>query len=181
MKIKLNHIIIALLVLVILPSCYNAKKAQKQVNKALLEYPEKVATIARDAFPCITIASDTVRVTDTLFDFIDCPEAPGPEYIRDTVVISGVKTVTVKVPGKTQVKTVTVTQRIEDSAKIKLLTMDIAALVSVNADQGQTIVKQDKKISRKNKENWIWRIIAIVLIIWQAYKIYRNLTTIKVR
>lgn len=165
----------------LLTGCYNAKKAQKQVNKALLEYPDKVATIARDAFPCITTASDTVTVTDTLLDFIDCPESPGPEYVRDTLIIGEMRTVTVKVPGKTQVKTVTVTQRIEDSAKIKLLTMDIAALVSVNADQGATIKKQDKKITRKNKELWIWRIIASVLIIWQAYKIYRNLTTIKVR
>ena len=90
-------------------------------------------------------------------------------------------TVTVKVPGKTQVKTVTVTQRIEDSAKIKLLNSAIAARDATISDQGVTIKKQDKKISRKNKENWIWRIIASVLIIWQAYKIYRNLTTIKVR
>lgn len=173
--------ILYILALLLLTGCYNAKKAQKQVNKALLEYPDKVATIARDAFPCITTASDTVTVTDTLFDFIDCPEAPGPEYVRDTVVISGIKTVTVKVPGKTQVKTVTVTQRIEDSAKIKLLNSAIAARDVTISDQGQTILKQDKKISRKNKENWIWRIIASVLIIWQAYKIYRNLTTIKVR
>ena len=170
-----------LIILLLLTGCYNAKKAQKHVNKALLEYPDKVATIARDAFPCITTASDTVTVTDTLLDFIDCPEAPGPEYVRDTVVISGVKTVTVKVPGKTQVKTVTVTQRIEDSAKIKLLNSAIAARDATISDQGATIKKQDKKISRKNKELWIWRIIASVLIIWQVIKLYTRLTTLKIR
>ena len=40
-----------LLIILLLTGCYNAKKAQKHVNKALLEYPDKVATIARDAFP----------------------------------------------------------------------------------------------------------------------------------
>ena len=170
-----------LLILLLLSGCYNAKKAQKQVNKALLEYPDKVAEIARNEFPCITTASDTVTVTDTLLDFIDCPETPGPEFTRDTVIVSGVKTVYVKVPGKVQVKTVTVTQRIEDSAKIKLLHSAIADRDATITAQGQTIVRQDKKIARKNKENWIWRIIASVLIIWQAYKIWRNLTTMKVK
>lgn len=167
--------------LLLLTGCYNAKKAQKQVNKALLEYPDKVAEIARDAFPCITTASDTVTITDTLLDFIDCPEAPGPEYVRDTVIISGVKTVTVKVPGKVQVKTKMVTVRIEDSAKIKLLNSAIAERDQQIDENKAEIKKQDKKISRKNKELWIWRIIASVLIIWQVIKIYRNLTTIKVR
>lgn len=170
-----------LIFIILLSGCYNAKKAQKQVNKALLEYPDKVATIARDAFPCITVASDTVTVTDTLLDFIDCPEAPGPEYIRDTVMIDNIQTITVKVPGKTQIKTVTVTQRVEDSAKIKLLSSAIADRDATISDQGATIKKQGKKISRKNKELWIWRIIALVLTAWQVYRIWRNVTTLKIR
>ena len=167
--------------LLLLTGCYNAKKAQKHVNKALLEYPDKVATIARDAFPCITTASDTVTITDTLLDFIDCPEAPGPEYVRDTVIISGVKTVTVKVPGKTQVKTVTVTQRIEDSAKIKLYLSVIADRDQQIESNKATILKQDKKISRKNKELWVHRSLWFLLILYGCYRIWRNLTTIKVR
>lgn len=169
-----------LIFIILLSGCYNAKKAQKQVNKALLEYPDKVATIARDAFPCITVASDTVTVTDTLLDFIDCPEAPGPEYIRDTVMTNNVKTVYVKIPGKVQVKTVTVTQRIEDSAKIKLLSSAIADRDATISDQGATIKKQGKKIARKNKELWFWRIIASVLIIWQVYRFWKNITTFKI-
>jgi hypothetical protein len=173
--------ILYILALLLLTGCYNAKKAQKQVNKALLEYPDKVATIARDAFPCITTASDTVTVTDTLFDFIDCPEAPGPEYVRDTVVISGIKTVTVKVPGKTQVKTVTVTQRIEDSAKIKLLTSAIADRDQQIDENKSEIKKQDKKISRKNKELWVHRSLWFLLILYGCYRIWRNVTTLKIR
>jgi len=170
-----------LIFIILLSGCYNAKKAQKQVNKALLEYPDKVATIARGAFPCITVASDTVTVTDTLLDFIDCPEAPGPEYVRDTVMIDNVQTITVKVPGKVQVKTVTVTQRIKDSADTYLLTKAIANRDATIADQSATIKKQSKKIVGKNKELWIWRIIAIALMVWQGIKLYKNLTTIKIR
>lgn len=170
-----------ILIILLLTGCYNAKKAQKQVNKALLEYPDKVATIARDAFPCITTASDTVTVTDTLLDFIDCPEAPGPEYIRDTVVVSGVKTVFVKVPGKVQVKTVTVTQRIEDSAKIKLLTSAISERDATISDQGATIKKQGKKIARKNKELWVHRSLLFLLILYGCYRIWRNVTTLKIK
>lgn len=170
-----------LIFIILLSGCYNAKKAQKQVNKALLEYPDKVATIARDAFPCITVASDTVTVTDTLLDFIDCPEAPGPEYIRDTVMIDNIQTITVKVPGKTQIKTVTVTQRIEDSAKIKLLSSAIADMDATISDQGATIKKQGKKISRKNKELWIYRSLLILLVLYGIYRVWRNVTTVKIR
>jgi len=170
-----------LIFIILLSGCYNAKKAQKQVNKALLEYPEKVAKVARDAFPCITTASDTVTVTDTLLDFIDCPEAPGPEFIRDTVVVDNIQTVTVRVPGKTQIKTVTVTQRIEDSAKIKLLTSAIADRDQQIDENKSEIKKQDKKISRKNKELWVHRSLWFLLILYGCYRIWRNVTTLKIR
>jgi len=181
MKIDFKTIIIALLVLVILPSCYNAKKAQKQVNKALLEYPEKVATIARDAFPCITIASDTVRVTDTLLDFIDCPEVPDPEYKRDTIVINGVKTVYVKVPAKVQVKTVTVTNKIEDSAKLKVLNKMVQDRDIIISDQSAEIKSKSATISNKNKEIWIHRGIWILIALYLIYRLWRNITTVKIK
>ena len=43
------------------------------------------------------------------------------------------------------------------------------------------IIKLQGKVSAKNKELWFWRIIAIILIAWQAWKFYRRLTTIKLR
>lgn len=166
---------------IILPSCYNAKKAQKQVNKALLEYPDKVATIARDAFPCITIASDTVRVTDTLLDFIDCPENPLPEYKRDTIVINGVKTVYVKVPAKVQVKTVIVTNKIEDSAKLKVLNKMVVDRDKIILDQSAELKSKSTKIANKNKEIWIHRGIWILLALYLIYRLWRNITTVKIK
>lgn len=170
-----------LIFIILLSGCYNAKKAQKQIDRAAVEFPDKLAVKARTLFPCITIASDTVTVTDTLLDFIDCPEFPGKEYIRDTVMIDNVKTVTVKVPGKVQVKTVTVTQRIEDSAKIKLLTSAISDRDATIADQGATIKKQNKKIVGKNKELWVHRSLWLLLILYGCYRIWRNATTLKIK
>lgn len=170
-----------ILIILLLTGCYTAKRAEKQVNKALLNHPETVAKVARDAFPCITTASDTVTVTDTLLDFIDCPEAPGPEYRRDTVIIDNIRTITVKVPVKQPVRTVTVTQRIEDSAKIKMYVYEISNRDATINDQAATIKKQDRKIGNKNKELWIWRIIAISLMIWQGIKLYMRFTTVKIK
>ncbi len=168
-------------IILLLTGCYTAKKAEKQVNKALLNHPETVAKVARDAFPCITVASDTIYQTDTLLDFIDCPEAPGPEYIRDTVTIDNIRTVTVKVPVKQPVRTVTVTQRIEDSAKIKMYVYEIDKRDATIEEQEATIKKQSRKIANKNKELWIWRIIAIALMVWQGIRLWQRMTTIKIR
>jgi hypothetical protein len=52
-------IVIALLCLVAF-SCYNAKKATKQVNKAAVSYPGLIADKAAVMFPCVPLKGDTV-------------------------------------------------------------------------------------------------------------------------
>jgi len=44
----------------LLGGCYTQNKAVKQVNKALGSYPEIVAKIALDSFPCNVIKVDTI-------------------------------------------------------------------------------------------------------------------------
>ena len=41
--------------------------------------------------------------------------------------------------------------------------------------------KLEKKIANKNKELWIWRAIAFALIAWQVVRIWKSLTTIKIK
>jgi hypothetical protein len=172
--------IFPLLSLLILVSCYNTKKAEKQVNKALLNYPDAVATIARNAFPCTTTKLDTVSVTDTIIEVAECPEQ---DYIintnHDTVWIDKVATKIIKVPIKVPVRTVTITKTIEDSAKIKLLQTSFKEMDAVIIKQNATIEAQDKKIARKNKELWIYRSLLFLLFLYMCYRLYRNLTTIK--
>ena len=49
-----------LVVAFLLGGCYTQNKAVKQVNKALGSYPEIVAKIALDSFPCNVIKVDTI-------------------------------------------------------------------------------------------------------------------------
>jgi len=41
--------------------------------------------------------------------------------------------------------------------------------------------KLENKIKNKNKELWIWRAIAFALIAWQVVRIWKSLTTIKIK
>ena len=73
----------------LLSSCYSAKKAEKDINKAKLNYPEVVAEKFADWFPCdtVTIIRDSmtfkewvneIHSFDTIIDTIrireKCPE-----------------------------------------------------------------------------------------------------------
>jgi hypothetical protein len=166
-----------LILLLLITGCYTAKKAEQQTNKALLNYPVVVAKVARDAFPCITKASDTVTRIEYEYIDVDCPDSiikteliPGDTVIRITT-----KTVRVQVPAKT----IYITKNIEDSAKIKLLVFNIEAKDKVILNQYNQIVKKDKKITAKNKELWIYRSLLLLLVLYLCFRLYKSLTTIK--
>ena len=131
----------SLLIVLLLSGCYSSKKAEKQVDKALLYHPEIVATIARNAFPCFNVKIDTI--TNDKLIYIDCPAA-----IHDSVIIKGRDTIKlnftkfVKVPYS--LPQITIYKSIEDSAKIKLLQHQIYKLTT-----NENILTY--KISNKNK------------------------------
>ena len=66
-----------LVVLLLLSSCYSQKKATDQTKRALDEYPTVVAKIARDAFPCDSIGTDStaykesLKTIDVLLEYYD--------------------------------------------------------------------------------------------------------------
>lgn len=51
--------VVVAITMLLLSSCYSAKKAESQTNKALIKHPEVVAKIARTAFPCIQKSADS--------------------------------------------------------------------------------------------------------------------------
>jgi hypothetical protein len=121
----------SLLIVLLLSACYSSKKAEKQVGKALLYYPEVVAKIARNAFPCKSGKIDTITKEKMLM--VDCPESDsiivyvndfGYKTIHDTIRIKK----TVKVPVKVQ--DIMMYTYIEDSAKIKILQDQIYRLTN---------------------------------------------------
>lgn len=171
-------------VVVILASCYTSDKATKQVNKADSKFPEVVAKLARDKYPCTELLkNDTAIIFKDTTIWIDCPDTiKGNDFevIRfDT--INKVITKTIRVPVTLPVRTEIVTRWYEDSAKLK-----IAAIANIKLNKAIENLTADNKVlqakaTRRGWENWIWRFIALCLVLWQLYKLYRNLTTIKVR
>jgi hypothetical protein len=164
--IKLKKLIVAILFLsvviiflTLLTSCnkYTLPKAEKQVNKAYLTYPPMVATKTRDWFPCIVNKKDTIITYVDSLIYIDCPSivnGNATEYISsDTVYIKQIVTQNkvVKVPVYLPIKTITVIQKVEDSAKIFQLNDALLNSTNETAKANEGIEKLETKIAKKNK------------------------------
>ena len=143
-----------LVVAFLLGGCYTQNKAVKQVNKALGSYPEIVAKIALDSFPCDVIKSDTtisVSNYDTSL-LVDCP-------VRDTVLNSVHDTV--KLYIKLPYKTVYVTKSVESTAKLTIMKCTLDSLTKVTTSIQKSNEDLTSKVGRKNKVIY-WLIAFIV-------------------
>lgn len=56
---------VSITIAIVLNSCYTQHKAEKQVDKALDEFPSVVANIARQEFPCVKFDTVTNQYFDT--------------------------------------------------------------------------------------------------------------------
>jgi hypothetical protein len=169
-----------LLILTLLfTGCYSAKKAAEQVKKANDNYPEVVAKTARDLYPCTDLLKpDTVLAIKDSLIYIECPELVKNDYISttDTIIVRDSIYRIVKVPVKVQVQTKYITSYYEDSAKLKLLTIQVNGLQQDTTALKSNIIKLQGKVSNKNKELWIWRILAVLIIagLWAKRKINKK-------
>lgn len=50
-----------------------------------------------------------------------------------------------------------------------------------NKEKDATIAQLNKKISNKNTELWVHRLIWLIVLIWLGIRIWKNLTTIKIK
>lgn len=152
--------------------CYTQKKATEQTNKALDKYPAVVAKIARDAFPCVTLKADTlVSVKDSLI-YIDCPDTGGNGSAedfagKDTIVLTKIvklpgETKKVKVPVMLPVKTITIEKKVEDSAKLFLLTKQLEAETQLAIDNANAARKWEGRAERRMK--WVWWLLIALLV-----------------
>jgi len=149
-----------LIIIILFASC---KTSEQLYTKAKVKDIVKVAELARIDFPCTTTKIDSVTTVDTLYDFIevDCPPATVDSF--ETVVV---KTVKVKVPQK--VVTIRTVQKIEDSAKIKVMYAEIqkAAAMIVAERKLTAEYKAEADEQRKAKNKWrkwcliTWGVIA---------------------
>lgn len=187
-QVKLTRLAFAILLLLViiiflrlLTSCnkYTMPKAEYQVNKAYLTYPPMVATKTRDWFPCIVNKNDTIiSYVDSLI-YIDCPSVvngTANEYISsDTVYINKIVTQNkvVKIPHYIPIKTITVVQKVEDSAKIFQLNDALLTSFYETSKANDSIEKLEAKIAKKNKY-LLYLLIALLASLGVNYLQYKK-------
>jgi hypothetical protein len=139
----------------LLGGCYTQNKAVKQVNKALGSYPEIVAKIALDSFPCNVIKVDTIITHfDTTIEVI-YPHFDTSLSQIDTIY--GTKKVYVKLPYKT----VYITKSVESTAKLTILNASLDSLLKVTTSVQKSNEDLTSKVGRKNKV--IYWLIALLI------------------
>ena len=153
---------IMFILLVILASLGGCTTAEKLTYKAISKDKAKVAEITRAEFPCTTTKADTVISTKDSLIWIECPDNTvvtaadytGPDTVTRIIRLPG-SVRTVRVPVTLPVKTVTIVQKVEDSAKIYVLQ---AATLKLQADND----KLRGKVHSRN--TWLkWLVIALLI------------------
>lgn len=150
--LKVFRLLVAVL---LLGGCYTQFKAVKQVGKALAHYPQVVAKIALDSFPCNVIRIDTnIVVSDTIIE-----SYPIENYttILDTLVIT--KKVFVKLPYKT----IYITKVVESTAKLVILQASLDSANNAICKLQKVNDELSGKVERKNKV--IYWLIAFLLLL----------------
>ena len=143
----------------VLASCYTDKKATKQIEKAMQKKPELTLEKFRTKYPCIETSSDTtIVIKDTTIEVeVECPDLVDTTFIRDTIKTVNNKVIVKKVPVKVQLPGQVITKYIEDSAKIKLLSIE-----------NQKLIDENKKLKYEVNHLKSWRkylIIPYLLVI----------------
>lgn len=139
------------------------------MDKALAHYPELVAKIALDSFPCDVIRIDTIiSVNDTTI------EVNYPNY--DTSVID---TITKKLYVKLPYKTIYITKVVESTAKLTIINSRLDSSAKVITDLQKTKEELIAKVKRKNRI--IYWLLAFIFAMSIPYVIrILNMLTIKI-
>ena len=155
MKMKKINYYLCLALVLCLGSCskYNDQEALKQLAKANTLQPKTTADFVIEHFPCNT-KSDTIVQTKVDYKYIDvvCPPIDSSS-LSDTIYLDKIKVVTktsiIKRTIALPSKTITITKYVEDSAKIKSL--------SLANSQTQEEIKKcgDKKDKLADWNKWL--------------------------
>ena len=153
----------------LLGGCYTQFKAVKQVGKALASYPQIVARIALDSFPCDVIRIDTVIYErDTIVE-----SYPVETTLVDTIVIT--KKLYVKLPYKT----IYITKVVESTAKLVIIKASLDSCNNAICELQKSKDEITNKVGRKNKT--IYWLLAFIFALSIPYVIrILNLLTIKI-
>lgn len=145
-----------LLLCVVIAGCYTQKTALKQLQKAQLKYPEVVSKFAGEQYPAVITSADTITRIDTGYIMI-------PVYNTDTIHLTNIdKPKIVKIDKiKVITKSVTITQKIVDSAKVSDLLYQLSQC------------KADKERAKDKSSNLIfWLLICLAFSLFINLLIY---------
>jgi hypothetical protein len=145
----------------LLGGCYTQSKAVKQVGKALGRYPQIVARIALDSFPCDVIRIDTIiTVKDTI---VECE--PSQIYNIDGTNLSQIDTIftTKKVYVKLPYKTIYINKVVESTAKLVIINAQLDSVNNVIRELQKSKDELTGKVERKNKV--LWWLIGLLLLL----------------
>jgi len=141
----------------LLGGCYTQFKATKQVGKALAHYPQIVARIALDSFPCNVIRIDTIiTVRDSI---VECEPVENFTTLSQIDTIYGTKKVFVKLP----IKTTYITRIVESTAKLVIINAQLDSVNNVIRELQKSKDELTGKVERKNKV--IWWLIGLLLLL----------------
>ena len=167
--------IVMIMAMISIVGCYTLNKALKGLKKANYKHPAVVAEFTRQLFPCINGKVDTIVKVDTTYEFIEiaCPDVQND---IDTTIITKhnpIRFVTKKVliPSKT----IYITKKVEDSAKISILTAEIADLKANNAKLSE---------SYATRKMWLYSflkalIVSLLINAFLLYKKYGSFTKLR--
>lgn len=157
-----------LIAVLLLGGCYSQFKATKQVGKALAHYPQIVAKIALDSFPCDVIRIDTlISIRDSI---IECLPVENFNTKVDTLKLT--KKVFIKLPYKT----VYITKVVESTAKLTIINAHLDSVKNAICELQKSKNELTGKVARKNKVIY-WLIALIVGIsIPYLFRIVRYIT-----
>lgn len=175
---QIKWVWLALLTIIIIAILAGCSTAEKLLDKAEKKDPAIVAKYARDKYPCTDLLKpDTAVIWKDSVIYIECPDNTNPFEVitvrTDTVQNTVIKTVRVPVTVPIQVKYIT--KWYEDSAKLKVAAVELSGCNTAVLKLQAANDKLSAKAAHRGKENWIWRIIATVLICWQVWRIYRKI------
>jgi hypothetical protein len=146
-----------LVAVILLGGCYTQFKATKQVDKALAHYPQIVARIALDSFPCDVIRIDTfISVRDSI---IECIPVENFTTLSQIDTIYGTKKVFIKLP----IRTTYITKVVESTAKLAIINAQLDSVNNVIRELQKAKGELTGKVDRKNKV--IWWLIGLLLLL----------------
>lgn len=169
------------LLIILISGCSTAKEL---LDKAERKDPAIVAQYARDKYPCTDLLKpDTVTMYEDSLVFIECPDSnySANDYaiVRTDTIYKPGESKMVRVPVKILVPSKVITKWYEDSAKLKLMTLEISRLKTelskTQSDLKQMTVKRDWF----RKYFYIESGILFILLILAIWRLWKRATTIK--